>query len=489
MNTSTVIANIARTLTRRLRPGGWSLRTRLGAVATIAATIGLCLAGLAAYAVTSKVLHEQIDDSLRNAPTDISGDSPRRPDMDQLCRAMNSSTARTPALFTIMILRPDGTTCSDADAVKVDLATVDLSDRARPEDGDPVTLQDAKLSNGRSARLAVISLSDDSTVLVARDSTSVQTVLNTLRVTLFFVVLIGALGVLGLSRRISRLGLRPITQFAQIAEDIAETGNLQKHVLPQSPVVVAHPGDELARLAHAFNTMTAVLADEWSRQRRLVADAGHELRTPLASVRSNIGLLRRARSQDRPLAAADEVRLLADLDGQIVELTQLVDDLVELSAEESGPVTELVRLDRCAELALQRARRRTGSHHFSVALDPFTVRGNASALERAIVNLLDNAIKFSPPGSTIEMRLADGQLTISDRGPGIEPDEQALVFDRFWRSPRARALPGSGLGLSIVSDVAGRHGGVATLTSREGGGAVATLRLPEASATERSAHP
>jgi two-component system sensor histidine kinase MprB len=468
-------------LRHRWRPGSWSLRTRLGAVATIAATIGLCLAGSTAYAVTSKVLHEQLDDSLRGAPTAIGGDAPKRPDIAQLCAAMSESGARSPALFTVTVVRADGSVCVGSDSAKIDLDTIRLP--AGPSGGaGKVRLQDGRLVDGRAARVAVISLGSDGTLLVARDATSVNTVLKTLRVTLLLVVVLGGIAVLGLSRRISRIGLRPVTQFARIAEDIAETGNLEKHVLPQSPVVVGNPHDELGQLAHAFNTMTAVLADAWARQRRLVTDAGHELRTPLSSIRSNIELLRRARRIGRPLPPGDEDRILTDLDGQVTELSQLVHDLVELSADHADSDDELVRFDQCVELALQRARRRTTKHEFTVRLEPWVVRGDAAALERAVVNLLDNAIKFSPGGGSIDVSLSHGVLSVADRGTGIAVEEKALAFDRFWRSPTARSLPGSGLGLSIVSDVAARHGGRVNLVPRGNGGTLAQMSIPAAPA-------
>jgi two-component system sensor histidine kinase MprB len=225
--------------------------------------------------------------------------------------------------------------------------------------------------------------------------------------------------------------------------------------------------------------MTSVLADAWSRQRRLVADAGHELRTPLSSIRSNVELLQRSRRLGRSLPAGVEEQLLHDLGGQITEMTQLVDDLVDLSsAETNDPEHERFRLDHCVEQALSRARRRTTTQDLVVRLEPWIVNGDEAAVERAIVNLLDNAIKFSPEHSQIDVDLHDGVLTVADRGTGIAADDAPRAFERFWRAPEARSLPGSGLGLSIVREVATQHGGEASLGSRPEGGAVARLALP-----------
>ena len=136
-----------------------------------------------------------------------------------------------------------------------------------------------------------------------------------------------------------------------------------------------------------------------------------------------------------------------------------------------------MRLDLCVERAVHRARSRTADHTFEVSLSPWLVTGNAASLERAAVNLLDNAIKFSPPRTTIDVMLEEGTLRVADRGTGLSVEEGRRAFERFWRSARARALPGSGLGLSIVSDVAHHHGG-RHLEPRPGGGAVATLHVP-----------
>lgn len=168
----------------------------------------------------------------------------------------------------------------------------------------------------------------------------------------------------------------------------------------------------------------------------------------------------------------------------MTELAALIGDLQELSRSESGQQggrhLQVVDFQETVEAALRRARLRGPELTITADLQPWYVRSEPSALERAIVNILDNAVKFSPEGGTIEVSLDAGVLTVRDHGPGIPVDELPHVFDRFWRSPSARALPGSGLGLSIVARTVEQAGGEVSLSRAEGGGTLATVRLPGA---------
>jgi two-component system sensor histidine kinase MprB len=211
----------------------------------------------------------------------------------------------------------------------------------------------------------------------------------------------------------------------------------------------------------------------------LIADAGHELRTPLTSLRTNIELLLRSEEADRPLPSADRKELLHSLTDQLHELSQLTNELSLLSHDEPATERVVVRLDDVVRRAVHRASRR-GGHTITTHLDSSQVRGNPGALERAVLNLLDNAIKFSPPRSTVEVSLRDGWLHVADEGPGIPEAERPQVFQRFWRAPAARALPGSGLGLAIVADVVADHGGRVSLGPSATGGAVVSIYLPPA---------
>jgi two-component system, OmpR family, sensor histidine kinase MprB len=472
----------------RVRPAGrrWSLRARLGLVSTIAVTVGLGIAGVTAYAVTSRVLYQQIDASLRHAPPSIGPGGPGGPASSVpggagLCRLIRSPHGPSPGLYAVALLKRDGTVCTDPKGVSVVVAA---SDSPTSGNGETIRLRDGSLSDGHAARVAVVATGAGDVLLIARDTQSIRNVLTVLQLTLAGVTVLGAMLALGLSRWTSGAGLRPITKFTRVAEQIAVTGEVDPFVGPEADAGSSGTGDELDRLSAAFSTMTRVLADAQLRQRRLVADAGHELRTPLASLGNNISLLRRSRSLRKPLPADEEGRLLDDLSSQVAELTHLVDDLASLAESDPGrrPFTE-VRLDACAERAVRRARSRSLDHRIQVELDPWAVTGDASALERAVVNLLDNALKFSRAGTEVEVSLSDGTLVVADRGRGLVDGEGERAFERFWRSPGARSLPGSGLGLSIVEDIAHQHGGWVTLAPRPGGGAVATLHIPGRSDT------
>jgi two-component system sensor histidine kinase MprB len=169
-----------------------------------------------------------------------------------------------------------------------------------------------------------------------------------------------------------------------------------------------------------------------------------------------------------------------DVRFQIEELTTLIGDLTELAREDTAPVTlEQVDLSDIAARAVERVRRRAPSLHFDVRLDSWWLTGDTAALERAVTNLLDNAAKWSPPLGTVSVRLDRGVLRVADEGRGISEDDLPHVFDRFYRSPESRGLPGSGLGLSIARQIAVRHGGsVRAGRADPEGGAAFWLELP-----------
>ena len=279
---------------------------------------------------------------------------------------------------------------------------------------------------------------------------------------------------------VARTGLRPVQRLTRATDRVASTGDLR-------PIQV-EGDDELARLSHSFNLMLGAVADAQNRQRQLVADAGHELRTPLTSLRTNLELLLSAEKPDTPqLSETDRAEIHDDLRAQVDELTQLIGDLVELAREDAPPLThEHVDMVEVVEQALSRARRRAGDVNFEVDLQPWHLFGEPHTLERAVLNLLDNAVKFSPPDGTVRVDLrpaAHGYafLQVADAGPGIKDADLPHVFDRFYRSDEARTLPGSGLGLAIVKSAAERHGGAVFAGRSADGGALIAIRLPGSS--------
>ncbi|MFF9128153.1 ATP-binding protein [Streptomyces sp. NPDC014889] len=307
--------------------------------------------------------------------------------------------------------------------------------------------------------------------------TDTENTLNDLALLLLFVSGVGVFGAGAAGLAVARAGLRPVDKLTEAVEHVARTEDLTIRI-----PVEDDSEDEVARLSRSFNSMTSSLASSRDLQQQLIADAGHELRTPLTSLRTNIELLTRSEETGRPLPEADRKALLASVKAQMTELASLIGDLQELSRSDGqrGERVQVIALQDTVEAALDRARLRGPELTITAALGPWFVRAEPSALERAIVNVLDNAVKFSPRDGTIDVVLDQGVLTVRDHGPGIPADELPHVFDRFWRSPSARALPGSGLGLSIVARTVQRAGGEVTLTPAEGGGTVATVRLPGA---------
>ncbi|MHB9860732.1 sensor histidine kinase [Streptomyces sp. YIM S03343] len=306
---------------------------------------------------------------------------------------------------------------------------------------------------------------------------STQSTLNDLALILLLVSGIGVLGAGAAGLAVARAGLRPVDELTEAVEHVARTEDLSIRI-----PVDEDSEDEIARLSRSFNSMTTSLASSRELQQQLIADAGHELRTPLTSLRTNIELLTRSEETGRPIPPEDRKALLASVKAQMTELASLIGDLQELSRSEGqrGERAQVISLEDTVEAALRRARLRGPELTITAALEPWYTRAEPAALERAVVNILDNAVKFSPEGGTIEVQLTDGVLKVRDHGPGIAADELPHVFDRFWRSPSARALPGSGLGLSIVARTVEQAGGQVTLARAEGGGTVATMRLPGA---------
>jgi two-component system sensor histidine kinase MprB len=264
----------------------------------------------------------------------------------------------------------------------------------------------------------------------------------------------------------------PLGRLTAAAERVATTGDLDVDVRTDD-------ADEAGRLSRAFDDMLAALAASRAQQQRLVDDAGHELRTPIASIRSNAEVLQR-----HPTLDAETRRQIADdLIAESAELTALVGSLVELAGARGAdePSTEVA----VGALVADAVRRLPPADR-----DRVHIQGEAMArlrpaqVQRAVVNLLTNAVKFDPTGAPIDVTIgaADGWVTVTvrDHGPGIAPADLPHIFDRFYRADTARATPGSGLGLAIVADVVAAHGGTVAATSPPEGGAALTLRLPAA---------
>ena len=288
---------------------------------------------------------------------------------------------------------------------------------------------------------------------------------------LWLILVIVALGGVGVAaaagRLVSNAALAPVRWLTTAAERIAGTGE------PSERVPEGGKG-ELARLGASFNTMLGSLEESLETQRRFVADASHELRTPLPSLQTNIDVLR----GDIELDPTQRRALLDDLQRESQEMRSLIGSLLELARSGADPVREPFQFDELVEGALERARSRFPAVTWeATSVEVTVVDGDRDRMERAVWNLLENAGKWSGEGGTVEVSLVGGELSVRDSGPGIEEKDRPLVFERFYRSAAARSMPGAGLGLSIVREVAEAHGGTISAENAEGGGARFRLSL------------
>ncbi len=317
---------------------------------------------------------------------------------------------------------------------------------------------------GTHIRVLVTGIGSKGALAVALPLTTVD---NALSNQLVLLLVIGGAGILLAALfgvLVARTALAPIAKFTRQTESIALNPERIEHER-----LDVTGSDELARLARTFNQTLAALERSVQSQRNLVADASHELRTPIATIRANLQLMR----EEELLSPEDRAALREDVIEELDELTALVADVVEL-ARGSKPSAEPgdVRLDSIVRAGLERARRRAPALTFGERLEPTLVRGEGDRISRAVTNLLDNAAKWSPEGGVVDVTLHDGVVTVRDHGPGFNEQDLPFVFDRFHRAREARSKPGSGLGLAIVRQAAEAHGGSVEAGNAPDGGAV-----------------
>jgi two-component system, OmpR family, sensor histidine kinase MprB len=451
-----------------------TLRKRIGLAAAGAVGVAVVMAAIVCYLVVRNQLRGNVDSSLRaEASAVVSGTfNPVASDLPDL-----PPNAGGPAPYAQLVipgrmlpllgdLRLPVTAQTEALATlghgTPQLADVTVNGSHLREITIPVTV--SRFGQSTTAALQL-----------ARPLGGVDNILYNLRLVLLLLCALGIALAAALGRFAASRVLSPLAEVADTAQQIGETDDLSLRLR-------IHADDEVGQLATNFNSMLARLEssraelDESVRaQRQLVADASHELRTPVTSLRTNVEVLLAGGVLDDE----DRQRLLADMVEQSEELSALVGDLIELARgdEPHGEVDD-VRLDRVVEESIARARRNAPEITFEGQLEPLLVEGVPERLERAVNNLLDNASRHSPPGGTVEVTVDETGVRVRDHGSGIEPDELPLVFDRFFRGANSRGRQGSGLGLAIVRQVTEQHGGRATAANAPDGGAVFTLELP-----------
>jgi two-component system sensor histidine kinase MprB len=443
------------------------IRTRLTAAAAVAATFAIVAVVAVAYITVHHQLYSNIDAQLREQ---ANSDHSVRVDP----QTFQPVVARDPAETSgnVQVVQVDGHTIKEEQGLTLPHSARDTAIarqggswlRTDHVEGSPVRILTVQrpviASNGQHGTVAL---------QVALPLTAANSELHKLRVAFLLLVLLGFGMATGGAWFVVRRAMRPVARLTSAAEQIAVTRDLTTRIEDYGE-------DELGRLASTFNGMLDALERSLDQQRQLILDASHELRTPLASLRTNVEVL-----HDVERLTVDQRRsLLNGIVTQLDELTGLVADVVELARGEAPESSlEDVSLDELVSREVDRARRHWQALVFRFESEPVIVRGVPARVARAVANLLDNAGKFSPPGSEIDVVLtAAGVLTVADHGPGIPEEAIAHVFDRFYRADEARALPGSGLGLSIVKQVVDGHNGTVSINNRDGGGTVVRVSLP-----------
>lgn len=437
-----------------------SFRARLALASALAVAAAVAAASFAAYIVVRDQLERGLDRSLTARLDDA---APGRPGA---LRPIAPGRFGGPGAY-VQIASVDGETYRPANAdvaLPVSQTTLAVAAGERAEafenaevEGVPLRIYTRRLQPGVALQLA-------------RPRDEVDAALQRTRNALVLVGLggIALAAVLGLL--VSRAAIGPLARLSAAAEEVAATGDLSRRVGIAGT-------DEVGRLGGRFDAMLATLEESEEARRMLVADASHELRTPVTSIRTNVELLLRHPELPTPerLLALDAA--LAEID----ELSALVTDVVELARAGEAPTEARApfRLDEVVAAAVDRARRASATPPIVLTTEPVLVEGLRDRVYRAVSNLIDNARRWSPPDAPVDVTVdATGRILVRDRGPGFDDDDLPHVFDRFYRSAAARGTHGSGLGLAIVRQVADAHGGSVEAENAPDGGARVTFRLP-----------
>jgi two-component system, OmpR family, sensor histidine kinase MprB len=474
-----------------------SFRARLALLCAGALAIALSMAVVVAYASERSSLGQELDALLRARAAQVTPDVVQEvlgandllPKQRKLAATGSHSPGKPPAISTqahsrravaagvgladLVLVTSRGELAPASTSATGSVAPVGATARVVAADGSAPRFRTFSLP-GAHVRAYIFHAAPGVAGVVAAPLRQVDASLGDLRLR-FGVIAIATLLLVGLlAWLVARQAMRPVVALTLAAESVVQTSDLRARVR-----VAGSGRDELGRLANTMNAMLTALERSVGSQRQLVADASHELRTPLTTLITNLQLL------DEPGGpqARDASELIAHARREADGLAALVSDLVELArSSEIELHLDYVRLDLIAAAAVHRVSRHTSGVSFREHLSPCTVRGDADLLERAIGNLLDNAAKWSPPGGTIELTVRDGEVSVTDEGPGIADADLPFVFDRFYRSPAARGQPGSGLGLAIVRQIAELHGSVTSAKTTDQG-ALLQLKLPVVDST------
>jgi two-component system sensor histidine kinase MprB len=459
-----------------------SFRRRITLVSAAAVAIAVVLASALTYLLSARELYGQVDTQLRDRAQPLVARFDRLGPFARLGAHRSTFPGIPPGPDQVrgyqQLIDSSGTILFDSSpTVKLPIGPETLSLAAH---GGKPFFQDAH-ADGIHLRVLAEAMSRGYAAQLAQPLTDVDSALARLRLILVLLDIGGVALAALLGRLVAGAAVAPIRRLTQATEHVTRTQDLSSRIHPAGE-------DEIGRLAESFNAMLDALESSMNAldasvhaQRQLVADASHELRTPVTSLRTNIEILK----QEPDMPAQERQRMLDDVVEQIEELTLLMNDLIELGrGEQPRSGSEDVRLDLIVEEAVERARRHSPDTPFEVELERVVLTGEPGRLARAVNNLIDNAVNYSPMGTPVEIAVYGNQLTVRDHGPGISAADLPHVFDRFYRGAEARGRPGSGLGLAIVRQVAEQHDGRVSAESAHGGGTLMRLRLPGAGPVE-----
>ena len=440
-----------------------SLRLKVAILLAVIVSVGVTAVSIITYRATDTRLMEEVDRSLVQA-TERFLQLPGRNRPNVPGRTVINIPERPLGVeqFVVQVSDLSGNVLASTEGVSLPITVA----RVATDGSSTPAYSSVTTAEGIDYRVRTVQVSTG-VVQLGRDLTENLNVLHDLRESMVLVAaivaviaaLVGWFTVSGVTRRLRRL--------STAVEEVATTGRLDVEA-PQSG------NDEAGRLGRRFSEMLTALSRSRDQQQRLVEDAGHELRTPLTSLRTNLDVLRR----HSDIAPDVRAQIVTDIDRDVADLESLVEEVVSLAADRhADELPQPVVLRNHVVTVVERAARRSG-RTVDLMADESVCIVRPQLFERAVSNLIDNAIKFDTSGGPIEVDITKGTVTVCDRGPGIEDGQESRIFERFHRANSARTLPGSGLGLSIVADVASSHGGSVFARRRTGGGAEVGFTLP-----------
>ena len=450
------------------------LRARFLIATSVIVFLTVSVLSIAIYATVARHLLSEVDNTLDSRIIAITESIRSRNKLPSTTSASGNRRQRNPLEQALLPIRFDTVTqvLDPQGMVVIALGQVDL-----PITNDVLAIvrnpfaQPIRFTvkiDGDPYRMLAVPLLRGGALQLGKDISDIESAKEGILLWLFVLGLLAIAASGSAGWFIARRTARPIQKLAAAAEHIAATRELT--------TTLDISGDaEIEQLATSFNTMLVALRSSREQQQQLVQDASHELRTPLTSLRANSELLEREN-----LDIETKNSILRDIRAEVDELTALTSELSSLASDQRFvEALQITDLSEAVEDVASQARRRSGRVIEIHQKMPGSVNLRASQLDRAISNLIENAIKFSPTSQPVEIFVTNKRIEVCDHGPGISDADKPFIFDRFYRAVATRALPGSGLGLAIVKQFADDHGAVVDVVDTPGGGATISIQFSE----------